>query len=88
MAAEDDFSYKKLITALKGISGGKGPHDRISLDVGRTFEILTVLHGAASLEGVIHAEDMEHATAALAAWKAEYAGDNIAGIVKTLLAKV
>ncbi len=85
--SEDDFAYKKLIAALEGISKGKGPHDRVVADVGRTFEILTVLHGAAGIGGDVHGEDMDYAKAALEAWKAEYKGADVAGIVKALLGK-
>jgi hypothetical protein len=82
---DEELTYVKLISALKGIAAGKGPHDRIEADGGRSFEILAVLHGAAGLEGDFAVDDVK---AALAAWKTEHGVTDIAGVVAALFKKV
>jgi hypothetical protein len=84
----NDFAYRKLIDALDGIAGGKGPNDYILLYGANSFEIVTVLHDASGLEGGFAGDHMDFVPAALSAWKAEYAGDDIVGVVAALLKKV
>jgi hypothetical protein len=85
---DEELAYVKLISALKGIAAGKGPHDRIEADGGRSFEILAVLHGAAGLEGDFAGDHVDDVKAALAAWKTEHGRTDIAGVAAGLLKKV
>jgi hypothetical protein len=85
---DDDFAYRKLMAALDGIAGGRGPNDYILLDGADSFEILTVLHDASGLKGDFAGDHMDFVRAALSAWKAEYAEDDIVGVVAALLKKV
>ncbi len=85
MQTAEEFAYVKLISALKGIAIGKGLHDHIEADIGRRFEIISVLHHAAGLEGDFAGDHVEYVRNALAAWNVNHAGNDIAGCVRALL---
>jgi len=81
----DDFAYAKLIAAADGIATGKGMHDHVTMDFGRRFEIIKVLHDAAAIEGHFADEHVDRVRAAFAKLGRLYPGSRISDCVASLL---
>ncbi len=85
VSADEEFIYRKLIAAMKGLAAGMMFDDYVEEDVGRKFKIIRVLHDAQILQGSFTEDHVDLVKAAFAKRSLAYPRNHIGDCLKALL---